>query len=266
MVRCSLVAMASALLLASPSQAGVDEGGALYREQCAQCHGDTGMGDGPTAVVLQLDARNFTTGPFLFDTDDDGRTGTVQDFIAVIRQGSVAFGGAPGMAARAFLSDQELSDLAAFLVLEFHPCPLCALNLSAAGKEKLKINRNGRVRRSVEWEFSFDEEGFEAMDDGDVVTTGTYEPVGDSGRRWMLVFDEGSLDTLLDSALELAPELVDDVEGVVERDVAEATLKVNAAFTRARIEFARKVRVLFGGEGRAGRHSLNLKAPQGPRE
>lgn len=52
------------------SQASIDHGKAVYIAKCASCHGDTGVGDGPSSYTLrdwrdaEIRPRDFTTGVF----------------------------------------------------------------------------------------------------------------------------------------------------------------------------------------------------------
>lgn len=41
------------------SKAMVDKGANLYKANCASCHGDNGMGDGPSAAAMAVKPRNF---------------------------------------------------------------------------------------------------------------------------------------------------------------------------------------------------------------
>lgn len=71
-----------ALALAIATQAGAAvEGGRLYREHCAPCHGPTGRGDGPNAALFSITPRDLHDGVLgRYDTTDlvrrvrDGRT------------------------------------------------------------------------------------------------------------------------------------------------------------------------------------------------
>jgi cytochrome c oxidase cbb3-type subunit I/II len=48
-----------------PAKPTVD-GAVLYRRFCQSCHGDTGQGDGPGALMLTIKPRNFAMGKFKF--------------------------------------------------------------------------------------------------------------------------------------------------------------------------------------------------------
>lgn len=56
------------LTLGAASAQDAREGGELYREFCASCHGIDGMGDGPMAGVLTIKPRDLT----LLQIDNDG--------------------------------------------------------------------------------------------------------------------------------------------------------------------------------------------------
>ncbi|MCH8034776.1 MAG: cytochrome c [Bacteroidetes bacterium] len=46
-------------------------GKSLYTQQCATCHGDSGLGDGSSARYLQKYPRNLTTSEFQSQTDGE---------------------------------------------------------------------------------------------------------------------------------------------------------------------------------------------------
>jgi mono/diheme cytochrome c family protein len=61
-------------------------GARLYRENCAACHGERGLGDGPAAKFLHPRPRNFGEGKFRF-VSAVNRVPSDQDLLAVITRG-----------------------------------------------------------------------------------------------------------------------------------------------------------------------------------
>ncbi len=59
----------------------------LYREHCAQCHGISGDGAGPTAAFLNPYPRDFRLGKFKFKSTPLGQPPTDQDLDEIIRNG-----------------------------------------------------------------------------------------------------------------------------------------------------------------------------------
>jgi cytochrome c oxidase cbb3-type subunit 2 len=74
------------------------------------------MGDGPVGAALpEPKPRNFAVGEFKFDTDKDGKPGTDTDLMNVVANGAAAYGGNPMMASWAQLSEQDRTDLVAYI-------------------------------------------------------------------------------------------------------------------------------------------------------
>lgn len=59
----------------------------LYRKHCVQCHGLSGDGGGPAAMVLAPYARDFRRGTFKFKSTPLGSKPTRQDLIRIIENG-----------------------------------------------------------------------------------------------------------------------------------------------------------------------------------
>jgi mono/diheme cytochrome c family protein len=105
-----------ALLFASPSWAGdAAAGEVIFVTNCATCHGTSGKGDGPVGAALTPAPRDFTTGDFKFDTDEDGTPGTDTDIRNVIANGGGAYGGSPLMAPWPTLSDEDVSNVIIYI-------------------------------------------------------------------------------------------------------------------------------------------------------
>lgn len=103
------------LALAARQDTGTDaqreSGKKLYVKYCAQCHGDTGDGEGYASSHLSPRPRNFKTGKYKVRTTPNGALPTHQDLVNIIRRGMPY----TSMPAWPNLSDQEVSDIARFL-------------------------------------------------------------------------------------------------------------------------------------------------------
>jgi mono/diheme cytochrome c family protein len=117
------IAVASALLCATPlalvraqgpdvgTDAQREAGKALYLKNCAQCHGDTGDGEGYATPHLYPKPRNFTTGKFKVRTTPNGSLPTHQDLVNIIKRGMPY----TSMPAWPNFSDAEVANLAYFI-------------------------------------------------------------------------------------------------------------------------------------------------------
>lgn len=99
------------------SAADLEQGKRIYDGigACATCHGAKGMGDGAAAAVLDPKPRKFSEAKFKFDTDKDGKTGTVADLKNIVTKGTAPFGGSIMMAPRPDISGQNLDNLVAYI-------------------------------------------------------------------------------------------------------------------------------------------------------
>jgi mono/diheme cytochrome c family protein len=59
MQRGALIAPVNVADVGRTSKALVDKGANLYKANCSSCHGDNGMGDGPSAAAMAVKPRNF---------------------------------------------------------------------------------------------------------------------------------------------------------------------------------------------------------------
>ena len=82
---------------------------------CASCHGALGQGDGAAAAMMEPKPRSFTSGDYKFDTDGDGKKGTVTDIYNMVTNGAMKYGGSPMMAARADIPEADRKALAAYV-------------------------------------------------------------------------------------------------------------------------------------------------------
>lgn len=93
----------------------VETGRALFADNCQECHGPNGDGDGPSAEAFILKPRDFAMAAFKFDTDADWERGTNADLANVIRQGPGAYGGSTQMPGWSDLSSDDVDSLIAFI-------------------------------------------------------------------------------------------------------------------------------------------------------
>ena len=112
-----VIITAAALSLSMNVMAGGDAaaGKVIFDTNCMTCHGMLGKGDGPLSAALEPKPRDFSTGVFKFDTDDDGTPGTDGDLKNVIAQGAMAFGGSPLMAPWPAFADADIENVIAYI-------------------------------------------------------------------------------------------------------------------------------------------------------
>ncbi len=79
-----LVSMDRLMLAAGPA---TESGSGLYRKHCADCHGITGNGRGPTAAIINPYPRDYRTGIFKFKTTTRGSKPIREDLARAIRLG-----------------------------------------------------------------------------------------------------------------------------------------------------------------------------------
>jgi len=93
-----------------------EAGKALYLQNCAQCHGEKGDGQGYATPHLLPQPRNFTTGKFKVRTTPNGALPTHQDLVNIIRRGMPY----TSMPAWPTLTDQQVDNLA-YYITTFSP-------------------------------------------------------------------------------------------------------------------------------------------------
>lgn len=100
-----LVGSAALFFLAAP--AGAADGAALYKTNCASCHGDSGKGDGPAGQYLN---------PRPADLGEVVKTVKEEEIFKAIKEGGQAVGKSPLMAPfGATLSDEEIKAIMAYI-------------------------------------------------------------------------------------------------------------------------------------------------------
>jgi len=105
----TLLATADALPGQEPDPQVVEQGKAVYEDQCMSCHGAEGKGDGPAARFVSPKPRDLSTGEFQHAED-----GTVAAVAAVIRNG-VGDGG-PMTPFEGQLTDEQITAVATYVV------------------------------------------------------------------------------------------------------------------------------------------------------
>jgi len=93
------------------TEAQRESGKQLYLKYCAQCHGETGNGEGYATPRVHPRPRDFTTGKFKVRSTPTGALPTHQDLVNIIRRG-MPYTSMPAWPA---LSDQEVAELAYFI-------------------------------------------------------------------------------------------------------------------------------------------------------
>lgn len=95
--------------------ADVETGRALFADNCQECHGPSGDGNGPAAEAFILKPRDFAMAAFKFDTDADWERGTDADLANVIKNGPGTYGGSVQMPGWSDLSTDDVESLIAFI-------------------------------------------------------------------------------------------------------------------------------------------------------
>jgi len=94
-----------------PTSAG-DRGRRVYQEHCVECHGESGLGDGPAAHLLVPRPRDFTLGRYKIRSTESGSIPTDDDLLRSVRKG--LYGTAmPGW--EAVLSDDDIASVVTYV-------------------------------------------------------------------------------------------------------------------------------------------------------
>jgi mono/diheme cytochrome c family protein len=84
----------------------------VYDAHCVECHGVSGLGDGPSAAYLTPHPRDFTSAKYKIRSTESGSVPTDEDLMQSVRQG--LYGTAMPAWAR-ILSDAEIADVVAYI-------------------------------------------------------------------------------------------------------------------------------------------------------
>jgi cytochrome c oxidase cbb3-type subunit 2 len=79
--------------IASLAAGDLAAGKKVFADNCALCHGEKGLGDGPGAANYPVRPRDFTKGEFKYDANKDGKSGEDADLKLIITNGAAAYGG-----------------------------------------------------------------------------------------------------------------------------------------------------------------------------
>ncbi len=106
------------LLSGAPSLADVeDDGGRLYREFCATCHGEEGDGRGPSARFVEPPPRDLREGAFRFISTEPDEPPALDDIVRTVRVGLAGTSMPPWAGV---LNEAEIQAVSAF-VLSMRP-------------------------------------------------------------------------------------------------------------------------------------------------
>ena len=127
------------------TEAQRESGRAVYVENCAQCHGEKGDGEGYATPHLLPRPRDFTTGSFKVRTTPNGALPIHQDLVNIIRRGMPY----TSMPAWPDLSDQDVADLAYYIKTfspnfssaENVPQPMELPDAPAASQESIELGK-----------------------------------------------------------------------------------------------------------------------------
>lgn len=97
-------------LVGAEADEDATRGSRLYADNCAQCHGSEGAGDGPVSLLLRRAPRDLRSGKWLFE--DNRAAPSERSYLsAVIKFGLVG----TSMPGHEYLSDLQINDLLAYL-------------------------------------------------------------------------------------------------------------------------------------------------------
>lgn len=104
----AVLATADAAPAQDPDRQVIEQGKAVYADQCESCHGAEGKGDGAAARFLSPPPRDLSAGEFQHAPD-----GTVEQIAAVIKSGIDDTGMTPF---EGQLSDAQITAVATYVV------------------------------------------------------------------------------------------------------------------------------------------------------
>lgn len=95
--------------VAAQGKGDANAGAAIYKTECAKCHGDSGTGDGPRGQQLKTKPSNWSAGGGGLKSMDD------QKIFDSIAKGGKAVGKSAAMPAYPKLSEADVWNLVAFV-------------------------------------------------------------------------------------------------------------------------------------------------------
>ena len=104
---CAVAVMVSGAFAQGKGEAKAGE--AIYKAQCAKCHGETGAGDGPQGLKLKDKPSNWTANGGGLKTMDDPK------IFESIAKGGAAIGRSRAMPASPKLSEADVWNLVAYV-------------------------------------------------------------------------------------------------------------------------------------------------------
>ena len=136
---------------APATSAPSSQGKAVYDKHCVECHGSTGKGDGPAAMMLVPHPRDFTSGRYKIRSTESGSIPTDDDLLRSVRQGLY---GSAMPAWEAILSDADIHAVVQYIktlsprFAEEQPQTIAASNPVAPTGES--VNRGAAVYGKLE--------------------------------------------------------------------------------------------------------------------
>jgi mono/diheme cytochrome c family protein len=116
LVRFAVLLVIAALVADGATQqhvrAQAPSGKQVYDLHCAECHGTTGRGDGPSAAFLNPQPRDLTAGKYKLRSTETGNGPTDDDLIQTVRRGMYGTS-MPGW--DRILPDEDIKSVAAFV-------------------------------------------------------------------------------------------------------------------------------------------------------
>ena len=105
-----LAAISLAALPGSAHAGDAAKGKTTFLTLCSSCHGNEGLGDGPTGMALppEMKPRNLQTGEFKFATDD-------AKLKELLHKGGAAVGLNPLMTGAPGATEEDIENLVAFV-------------------------------------------------------------------------------------------------------------------------------------------------------
>lgn len=105
----ALLAFSAAAFANEPTPELYRLGTALYKDNCAICHGENGEGNGSLASEFSPRPRNFTSGAFRFVSTPIGAAPSREDILRTIRKGIEGSYGRSMPAFSSFTSSEVLA-------------------------------------------------------------------------------------------------------------------------------------------------------------